>query len=114
MASSGIRSPNFMKVKLKYGENPHQKATAKPRVTTDALAIARFKRENGTPFVGAETSWISITDLGRLLQVVERFAAAYRKNVAHSLPCVAAIVKHGSPCGAAFGKNPEQVAHDTW
>ena len=103
-----------MKVKLKYGENPHQKAVAKPRVTTDALAIAKFKRGDGKPFVGAETSWISITDLGRLLQVVERFAAAYRKNVAPSLPCVAAIVKHGSPCGAAFGKNPEQVAHDTW
>ncbi|MDP3965668.1 MAG: hypothetical protein Q8Q13_02630 [bacterium] len=114
MASSGIRSPNFMKVKLKYGENPHQKAAATPRTTTDALAIAKFKREDGKPFVGAETSWISITDIGRLLQVVERFAAAYRKNIGPSLPHVAVIVKHGSPCGAAFGKNSADVAFATW
>jgi phosphoribosylaminoimidazolecarboxamide formyltransferase / IMP cyclohydrolase len=103
-----------MKTKLKYGENPDQKATATHRVTADALAITRFRREDGKPFVGSETSWISITDLGRLLQVVERFAAAYKKNIGPSLPHVAAIVKHGSPCGAAFGGNPERVAHDTW
>lgn len=103
-----------MAIKLKYGENPHQKAAAKQRATTDALAIAKFKREDGRPFVSGETSWISITDLGRLLQVVERFAAAYRKNIGSSLPYVAAIVKHGSPCGAAFGKDPMHVAYETW
>jgi phosphoribosylaminoimidazolecarboxamide formyltransferase/IMP cyclohydrolase len=103
-----------MAIQLKYGENPHQKATAEQRATTDALAIAKFKRENGQPFVGEDTSWISITDFGRLLQVVERFAAAYRKNIGPSLPCVAVIVKHGSPCGAAFGENPADVAYATW
>ncbi|MDO8561665.1 MAG: hypothetical protein Q7S05_02445 [bacterium] len=103
-----------MKIKLKYGENPHQKATASPRPARDPLSIARFKREDGRPFVGEETSWISITDLGRLLSVVERFAAAYRKNVGPALPYAAAIVKHGSPCGAGFGKDPAQVAYETW
>lgn len=103
-----------MKVKLKYGENPHQKATAAKRPTTDTLAISKFKREDGRPFVGGDTSWISITDLGRLLQVIERFASAYRKNIGPSLPYAAAIVKHGSPCGAAFGRDSAQVAHDTW
>jgi len=114
MASSGIHPPNPMKIKLKYGENPHQKATASKRPTTDALAIAKFKREDGRPFVGADTSWISITDISRLLQVVERFAAAYRKNVSASFPYFAAIVKHGSPCGAAFGKNSADVAYAAW
>ncbi|MDO8521883.1 MAG: hypothetical protein Q7S08_01185 [bacterium] len=103
-----------MKTKLKYGENPHQKATATNRPTTDALAIAKFKREDGRPFVGEGISWISVTDLGRLLQVIERFAAAYRKNIGTSLPYVAVIVKHGSPCGAAFGENPADVAYATW
>ena len=103
-----------MKIKLRYGENPHQKASASPKTTRDVLAIARFKREDGSPFVGADASWISITDLGRLIQVVERFAAAYRKNISPSLPNVAVIVKHGSPCGAAFGKNGESVARDAW
>ncbi len=103
-----------MKIKLKYGENPHQKASASPRPSRDPLAIARFRREDGRPFVGAETSWISITDLGRLLCAAERFAAAYRKNIGHTLPYFAAIVKHGSPCGASFGKDPAQVARETW
>ncbi|MCR4281263.1 MAG: hypothetical protein NUV88_02960 [Candidatus Kaiserbacteria bacterium] len=103
-----------MKIKLKYGENPHQKASAVSKTTKDPLAIARFKREDGRPFVGEETSWISITDLGRLLQVVERFASAYRKNIGPDLPYMSAIVKHGSPCGAAFGPNPAQVVYDTW
>ncbi|MEK7106689.1 MAG: hypothetical protein AAB899_00680 [Patescibacteria group bacterium] len=103
-----------MKTKLKYGENPHQKATAKSGATTDALALAKFKREDGSMFVGEETSWISITDLGRLLQVVERFAAAYRKNIGGALPCVAAVVKHGSPCGAAFGEDSERVVQNAW
>lgn len=103
-----------LKIILKYGENPHQKATAKSRATADALAISRFKREDGSPFVGKDTSWISITDLGRLLQVVERFAAAHRKNVASLLPNIAFIVKHGNPCGAAFGENPESVVQNAW
>ncbi|MDO8481883.1 MAG: hypothetical protein Q7S75_02270 [bacterium] len=103
-----------MKIKLKYGENPHQKATASQKAAKDQLAIAKFRRIDGRPFVGEETSWISITDLGRLLQVVEKFASAYRKNLGPSLPYMSAIVKHGSPCGAAFGKNPAQVAYDTW
>ena len=103
-----------MKVKLKYGENPHQKASATSKVTKDPLAIAKFKHEDSRPFVGEETSWISVTDLGRLLQVVERFASAYRKNIGPSLAYMSAIVKHGSPCGAAFGSDPSQVAYDTW
>lgn len=103
-----------MKTKLKYGENPHQKAAATRRATTDALAVAKFRREDGSPFVYENTSWISITDLGRLIQVVERFAAAYRRNVSAAIPHFAAIVKHGSPCGAAFGENPEQVVRETW
>ncbi|MDO8552497.1 MAG: hypothetical protein Q7S01_03110 [bacterium] len=103
-----------METKLKYGENPHQKATAKSRPTTDPLAIGNFQREDGSPFVGEGTSWISITDLGRLLQVVERFAAAYRKNVGSALPNVAIIVKHGSPCGASFGDDTEKVAGNMW
>ncbi len=103
-----------MKFKLKYGENPHQSASASFKPTTDALAIQKFKRLDGQPFAGPETSWISITDLGRLLQVVERFAAAYRANVGRAVPHAAVLVKHGSPCGAAFGADPASVARDVW
>ena len=103
-----------MKSRLKYGENPHQKATASLRTTRDALAIGKFKRIDGRPFINSETSWISITDLGRLLVLVERFAVAYRKNIGGPLPHVAAIVKHGSPCGAAFGSDPVKVVRDMW
>ena len=103
-----------MKPKLKYGENPHQKGFFSFSKTSDSLAIQKFKRLDGRPFAGKETSWISITDLGRLLQVIERFASAYRKNVSSSLPYVAVIVKHGSPCGAAFGNNPEEVTRNVW
>ncbi|KKW19314.1 MAG: Bifunctional purine biosynthesis protein PurH [Parcubacteria group bacterium GW2011_GWA2_51_10] len=103
-----------MKTELKYGENPHQRASALIRETTDPLAIQNFKSGDAAPFVGSGASWISITDLGRLLVVAERFAAAYRKNVRRALPHLAAIVKHGSPCGAAFGGDSAEVAAASW
>ncbi|OGG70005.1 hypothetical protein A3F27_02580 [Candidatus Kaiserbacteria bacterium RIFCSPHIGHO2_12_FULL_53_13] len=103
-----------MKSKLKYGENPHQSATSSYAPTSDPLAIQKFKRLDGKTFVGVETSWISLTDLGRLIQVAERFANAYRKNIGSALPHFAALVKHGNPCGAAFGKDPAAVARDVW
>lgn len=103
-----------MKQELKYGENPHQRASFEFRESSDPLALQHFVREDGRPFIGRETSWISITDLGRLIQVVERFAASYRKNVRRALPPFAAIVKHGSPCGAAFGSNSADVAKNVW
>lgn len=104
----------LMGSKLKYGENPHQKASFQSVQTMDPLAIGKFKRADGSDFAGKDTSWISITDLGRLLSVVERFASAYRKNVGGSFPYFGAIVKHGSSCGAAFGNSPEEVARNVW
>lgn len=103
-----------MKRPLKYGENPHQKAVFSFSKTSDPLAIERFEREGGGSFVGEDTSWITITDLGRLLVALERFAASYRANVSRVLPRFGAIVKHGSPCGAAFGTSVEEVARDIW
>lgn len=99
---------------LKYGENPHQSATFSVRETSDPLAIQRFKEKDGAQFLGSKTSWIALTDLGRLLQVLERFAASFRKNVRDALPPVSVIVKHGSPCGAAFGADSSIVARETW
>lgn len=104
----------LMGSKLKYGENPHQKASFQSVQTTDPLAIGQFKRIDGSNFAGKETSWISITDLGSLLSTAERFAAAYRKNADDTLPYFGAIVKHGSPCGAAFGNSSEEVARNIW
>ncbi len=103
-----------MKSELKYGENPHQRAWFETGKTKDPLALQNFRREDGRPFLGRETSWISVTDLGRLVQVVERFSVAYKQNVRGALPPVAAIVKHGSPCGAAFGSNSADVAKNVW
>lgn len=105
---------NGTKIALKYGENPHQGATAEFRESAEPLAIRHFKRFDGSPFINKEASWISITDFGRLLTLIERFAAAYRLNVRGALPHIGAIVKHGSPCGAAFGGNSADVAADIW
>lgn len=102
------------RITLKYGENPHQRASVELRESADPLAIRRFKRLDGSPFINGETSWISITDLGRLLILIERFASAYRRNARGGLPHVGAIVKHGSPCGAAFGGDSADVAALIW
>jgi len=103
-----------MEGKLKYGENPHQKATFRTINADDPLAISKFKRSDGGAFLSDETSWISITDLGRLIATAERFAAAFKKNVGGPPPSLAVIVKHGSPCGAAYGEDPATVVRSAW
>ncbi|HEY4514043.1 MAG TPA: hypothetical protein VJH69_01830 [Candidatus Paceibacterota bacterium] len=103
-----------MRSKLKYGENPHQKASFQKHATSDSLAISKFKRSDGSEFPDKDSSWIAITDLGRLILTAERFVAAYRINVGSPPPALAVIVKHGSPCGAAFGNSPQEATREAW
>jgi phosphoribosylaminoimidazolecarboxamide formyltransferase/IMP cyclohydrolase len=71
--------------KLRYGENPHQRAAfyRSPGAASDSIASARFAQ-------GKELSFNNIADADTALECVRQFAGA---------ACV--IVKHANPCGVA-------------
>ncbi|MBI2028722.1 MAG: bifunctional phosphoribosylaminoimidazolecarboxamide formyltransferase/IMP cyclohydrolase [Candidatus Levybacteria bacterium] len=77
---------------LRYGENPHQKASFYLEPNTNSL----FK--NLKKIVGRELSFVNLTDINAGLESVRLFRE----------PC-AAIIKHNSPCGIALGKNISQA-----
>lgn len=74
---------------LRYGENPHQKATfyKSPFATTSSIAYA-------TQLHGKELSYNNINDANAALGIIEDF----------SEPAVVAI-KHMNPCGVGVGSN---------
>ncbi len=72
---------------LRYGENPHQKAAL--------YKISDTKEKTGTitdlkQLHGKEISFNNIMDLNANLEIVKEFSE-----------CVAVIMKHNNPCGAA-------------
>lgn len=91
---------------LKYGENPWQKPAALFRalgINDDPLSCHRCQIVAGT-----DPSFINITDEDRLLQTITHIAAAFDANRG-KVPFIAVGVKHGNPCGAAFGDEPAEV-----
>jgi phosphoribosylaminoimidazolecarboxamide formyltransferase/IMP cyclohydrolase len=74
-----------MKMRLRYGENPHQRAAfyAEPDAATASLAVARQHQ-------GKELSYNNIADADAALECVKQF---------YEPACV--IVKHANPCGIA-------------
>lgn len=89
----GAESPvnpgqGFESYKLRYGENPHQKAWFY------ASQPSKLPFE-GLILQGKELSFNNIVDIDSAIQVVASFGQ----------PC-AAIVKHASPCGIACGVLP--------
>ena len=80
--------PTLQKVRnLRYGENPHQKATIYAFEGGDAATLA-----DATQVCGKELSYINLLDADAALAVVREFDGP-----------ACCIVKHASPCGVGSG-----------
>ncbi|ATZ61164.2 MAG: bifunctional phosphoribosylaminoimidazolecarboxamide formyltransferase/IMP cyclohydrolase [Methanosarcinales archaeon Met12] len=80
---------SFEKVQdLRYGENPHQKATFYRDLGFKGACVA-----NATQLHGKELSFNNIVDLDAALEMVKEFEKP-----------AAVIVKHTNPCGVACGE----------
>lgn len=96
--------------KLKYGENPQQKAWVKLVPSSDPFAMGNFHRLDGSPFVDGTVSYTSAKDLIRATRLLRLAHAA----VCHETwPHAAVLVKHGNACGAAIGSSETDVLRDT-
>lgn len=85
---------NLKKIQnLRYGENPHQKASYYKYIdtSTDNFAGARQLQ-------GKELSYNNILDGNAAFGIVKEFAT----------PCVA-VIKHNNPCGAATAQSVEEA-----
>lgn len=81
-----------------YGENKWQSPAALFATNTDdPLAVWRFKDVEGNV-----PSFINWRDLDRSLRTTNAIAAVMERNRG-DVPPIAVGVKHGNPCGAAFG-----------
>ncbi len=76
---------------LRYGENPHQRAAFYRDPTGSAPSVA-----TSTQLQGKELSFNNILDLDAALSLVADLGAG-----------ACAIIKHGNPCGASVGPDPE-------
>jgi phosphoribosylaminoimidazolecarboxamide formyltransferase / IMP cyclohydrolase len=85
-------------LRLRYGENPHQKA-ATYRAT--APAGAGFASRPFTVIKGDALSFTNLLDLDTALGIVEEFSAPS-----------AAVVKHATPCGAASGATAREALEE--
>lgn len=74
--------------KLRYGENPHQKAAFYRSVSTDRMPWTQLN--------GKELSYNNILDLDSVLRILSTLDG--------SIPA-AAIVKHNNPCGVAVANS---------
>jgi len=86
---------------LRYGENPHQKGAfyIDPK-SRDRLAIQNFKK-----FQGKELSFNNLLDIDAAIFALSQIGA---KQPA----CL--ILKHGNPCGAAYGKDIKTAFLRAW
>lgn len=87
----------FEKVQsLRYGENPHQKASFYKDKNISVVGIS-----NARQLHGKELSFNNIIDLDAALEIVKEF-----KDPA------ASVIKHTNPCGAATAKTLEDAYKD--
>ncbi len=81
------------KLKLRYGENPHQKD-----------AFVHFDIKTNSPLknlkklLGRDLSYVNFTDISAGLETVRMFKEP-----------AAVVIKHNSPSGIALGKNSEEA-----
>ncbi|KKW01352.1 MAG: hypothetical protein A2898_01405 [Candidatus Kerfeldbacteria bacterium RIFCSPLOWO2_01_FULL_48_11] len=90
---------------LKYGENPFQipaDLLADPG-DNDPLGIQQFEFLEGTA-----PSFINVRDYTRLIYLFRRMYSTFQVNGRPNF-LFAAAIKHGNPCGAAFGTDPVDV-----
>jgi len=78
---------------LRYGENPHQKATLLVAKKPEEASVAFSKQLHGKAL-----SYINLLDADAALNVVKEFTEP-----------AASIVKHATPCGAAIGADLSQA-----
>ncbi|NJN29601.1 MAG: bifunctional phosphoribosylaminoimidazolecarboxamide formyltransferase/IMP cyclohydrolase [Synechococcales cyanobacterium RM1_1_8] len=75
---------------LRYGENPHQKATwYQTGASSSGWAAGKILQ-------GKELSYNNLVDLEAARQIIAEFAGADQ-------PAAAAVLKHNNPCGVALG-----------
>jgi len=85
---------NLKKIQdLRYGENPHQKASYYKYIHTGADNFAGARQ-----LQGKELSYNNILDGNAAFGIVKEFAT----------PCVA-VIKHNNPCGAATAQSVEEA-----
>ncbi|TET15545.1 MAG: bifunctional phosphoribosylaminoimidazolecarboxamide formyltransferase/IMP cyclohydrolase [Actinobacteria bacterium] len=85
---------NLKKIQnLRYGENPHQKASYYKYIDTGADNFAGARQ-----LQGKELSYNNILDGNAAFGIVKEFAT----------PCVA-VIKHNNPCGAAAAQSVEEA-----
>jgi len=98
-AKAPMRITKFFETR--YGENPHQKgAFLIDSKTKDPLSIQNFKKPQGK-----EISFNNLLDINAAISTISELGG--KKSI-----CV--IIKHGNPCGAAYGKNPEDAFLKSW
>ena len=78
---------------LRYGENPHQKASFYEKVYIKDEEKTDFKQLHGK-----ELSYNNLTDMYSAIKIVKEFDE----------PCVVAV-KHNNPCGLAIGENIDEA-----
>lgn len=99
--------PNTLKLKLRkhfqthYGENPHLKGAfylnSKNR---DPVSVQNFKK-----LQGKEISFNNLLDTSAAILTLSELGGKRTVGV---------IIKHGNPCGVAYGKNVKDVFFKAW
>ncbi len=87
-----ITIPGRKSKDLRYGENPHQKASVyfSPNTNSPLLNLKKLW--------GRDLSLTNFTDINAGLEAVKLFKEPS-----------AVVIKHNSPCGIALGKNPSEA-----
>ncbi len=77
---------------LRYGENPHQKATVYIEPNTNS-PLSKLKK-----ITGRDLSYVNFTDIAAGLEAVRNFDTP-----------AATVIKHNSPSGIALGNSPHEA-----
>lgn len=101
------REDKFVSLKkvqdLRYGENPHQKATWYSWKNAKAEGLGSCKI-----LQGKELSYNNLLDADAAWKVTSDVQAVF--NTGHT----AAVIKHGNPCGLAHGTDPLKTLTEAW
>ncbi len=90
--------------KLRYGENPHQRAWMAPWDNSHSpIRLARAE-----VLQGKELSYNNMTDADSAWKCTSELHYHFPEHFAVT------IVKHGNPCGAAVGRNALSVLEKAW
>ena len=83
--------------KLRYGENPHQRAYVTHHSETGEASVAHASQHHGK-----ELGYINLLDADAALNVVKEWAG-------HGSASACCIVKHATPCGVGIGDSTNEA-----